>query len=945
MTDTFTKELQESKFIHQPLKVNAQEYAEVTISNKPVVRSLILDDFSCESGWKVDSPALMELTDEVTLDKSKTIKFTSPTKLNGWTENYARIYHTPYLSKLFEGENWTEFNRISFSVRPEMRGFKQVSIHIQLVNEGVNPVPDRYWREGCHNINLKNHQWNHVNVEIPNVSRDKVTALKFGYDMVGNEREATDTACFYFCNLKLETVDEPSKYKGWEPEPGNILYSGSGYQPGAEKIALAHKDCNDTFKLVDASTGKVILEKAVKQIHSTQGTFSVLDFSEVEVPGVYLIICADIISRTFPITEAVWEDSIWKTINLFFCERCGYEVPGIHKYCHGNVVCHHGDQSVVANGGWHDAADMSQNLTNTADAVYALFHAAQEQKGNDALFRRLIEEGKWGLDWMLRTRFEEGYRNTGSGTSVWTSNILGTSDQIDSEAQNLAIENFMAAAAQALAASVLKEIDPEQSDYLILVAREDWDYAYRDLDHEQYVATMDPARVSSPVLLYSMGVLAACELYAVTREEYYREKAAEIAKRIIACQQLEYPDWKVAMTGFFYRDMEKTQIQHYNHRCYDHSPIMALEKLCTLFPEHEEWITWYHSIVLYTEYYKKSVDATAPFHMSPASIYHIEEANEDPELFLNQQAFAHPGMLEEYMSQVRNGVELGSGYYLRRFPVWFSYRGNSALVTSGGVASAYGAGLRKDMRLLDLASKQLEWMIGRNPFGQSLIMGEGYNYATQYVCLPGEMSGGICVGIQSYQDEDYPYWPQCNNAVYREVWVHPSIRYLLLSSYLNRKARFFGWLEDARGEKLVVISARGNKTYECITHAKTGEFSLELPAGEYKCILKGVEKAFTLISGQEYELTNSFIQLSCSCEIKEDVITLSIKSSGRGKTILSFLTDNTEMEKSAPLVLGEQMTIHARIINPKKPWLITMVPEGNRSEKIDLFSGMEEGER
>jgi hypothetical protein len=585
---------------------------------------------------------------------------------------------------------------------------------------------------------------------------------------------------------------------------------------------------------------------------------------------------------------------------------------------------------------------MSQNLTNTSDAVYAFFQAAKEQKHNPELFQRLIEEGKWGLDWMLRTRFENGYRNTGSGTSVWTGNILGECDQVDSDAQNLAIENFMSAAAEALAASVLKDSDKEQSEYLTKVAKEDWGYAYLEMDKEQYVETMDPARVSSPILLYSMGVLAAEELYSLTADQFYADKAIEIAEHIMACQQLEYPQWKVPMTGFFYRDKEKTQIQHYNHRCYEHSPIMALSQLCNMFPSHQSWIRWYHSILLYTQYYKEAVQATAPYDMSSASIYHIDEANEDEELFLNQQAFAHPGMLTEYETQVTNGVELGSGYYLRRFPVWFSYRGNSSLVLSGGIASAYGAGILNDNTLQQLAARQLEWIVGKNPFGQSLMIGEGYQYAAQYVCLPGEMSGGICVGIQSYQDEDSPYWPQCNNAVYREVWVHPSVRYLLLASYMNRKARIYGWLTDACGKTLEIYSISGNARYEVTTHPKTGEFSMELPSGQYRCVLNGMEKQITLISGSEYELTNSFLKLHCSHEERDGKLTLTINSSGNGITSLSFKVNNVKDIDSVDLVLGKQIQLQTNVIDRNKPWLITILPAESLQDKTDVYPTTQE---
>lgn len=936
----FTEHLQESRMVHRPLFLDENEYFERKLAATPVLESRELDAFESLDGWTVDDLGSMVLSDEHVWDGKKSIRFTTPTRLDAWPENYARIYATPYLNRWFNLEDWTGYDRIALSVRPEMPGFKFVSLHIQLVNEGDEPVPDRYMREGCHHINLKNHEWNHVAVEIPHVARDRVRALKIGYDIIGNEIEAVDRSCFYITGLRLEKLKHTAKWSGWEPEADDIVFCGTGYQPGSFKTAIAGSKAADRFKLVDAGTGRVVLEKPVTRTKNEQGEFAIMDFSEVRAEGLYLIVNGDRVTRTFRIAEKVWEDSIWKTINLFFCERCGYEVPGIHKYCHGNVVDHHGDLSVTANGGWHDAADMSQNLTNTAEAVYSFFHAASEQKENAPLFERLIEEGKWGLDWMLRTRFGDGYRTMGSGGSVWTGHKLGARDQLNSQAQNLAIENFMAAAAEALAAQVLEELDPPQSAYLKQVAREDWGFAYEKLDSEEYTEAMDPARVSSPILLYSAGVLAACRIYIATGDPFYAEKAAEIAERVMACQQTEIPDWDIPLTGFFYRDEKKDQIQHYNHRSHEHEPIMALSLLCGILPEHPGWIRWYHAIVLYTEYVKAVSGSTAPYQMIPASIYHEDEADQDAELFLNQQAFAHPGMLDEYREQVRHGVKLGKGYYLRRFPVWFSYRGNNGLLLGSGNAAAFGAAARNDYELLQLAQRQLEWTVGKNPFGQSLMLGEGYDYAQQYVCLPGPISGSLCVGIQSYRNEDSPYWPQTNNAVYREMWVHPSVRYLLLASRMNRPAVVFGWLSDAPGAVLEAeCLATGEKT-AIRTNPRTGEFRWVLPSGEYRFRWQGLAKRMTLINGQEYELKNRFADYSASAEASphgDGSVRIRLSVGGKEAVRFAFRTENLEPVPPVTLAPGETAELQTRIASGNRPWLAVVVPDGDLAERIELY--------
>jgi hypothetical protein len=72
-------------------------------------------------------------------------------------------------------------------------------------------------------------------------------------------------------------------------------------------------------------------------------------------------------------------------------------------------------------GGWHDAGDLSQGLINTGEITYSMFALAERlrERGDDpALVARLIEEARWGLDWVLRVRFPA---DSGWGSPATTS--------------------------------------------------------------------------------------------------------------------------------------------------------------------------------------------------------------------------------------------------------------------------------------------------------------------------------------------------------------------------------------------------------------------------------------------------------------------------------------------------------------------------------------------
>jgi hypothetical protein len=127
---------------------------------------------------------------------------------------------------------------------------------------------------------------------------------------------------------------------------------------------------------------------------------------------------------------------------------------------------------------------------------------------------------------------------------------------------------------------------------------------------------------------------------------------------------------------------------------------------------------------------------------------------------------------------------LDEKHYLRFFPVWFELRGNSGTVLSQTKALATAARLRHEPRLHTLVQQQLQWHVGRNPFAQSLMFGEGYDYAPQYTAMSGDMVGSLPVGIQSRKHFDLPYWPAANCYNYKEVWVHPSSRWLAIMADL-----------------------------------------------------------------------------------------------------------------------------------------------------------------
>ncbi|MEK7407710.1 MAG: hypothetical protein AAB225_21745 [Acidobacteriota bacterium] len=62
------------------------------------------------------------------------------------------------------------------------------------------------------------------------------------------------------------------------------------------------------------------------------------------------------------------------------------------------------------------------------------------------------------------------------------------------------------------------------------------------------------------------------------------------------------------------------------------------------------------------------------------------------------------------------------------------------------------AQLRRNRAAAELVQRQLQWVVGRNPFVQSTMWGEGYDFAQQYSVSSGDRVGSLPVGIMTRGD-------------------------------------------------------------------------------------------------------------------------------------------------------------------------------------------------
>lgn len=944
------------QFVRDPMIADYKDSASYRWLNKTVLESRSLDDmetlehwhsFTTAGGEVVDARKVIKIVDSsgsaatVKLDRDRihqgaqSLMMTTPTRLEGQAPKSGRGWGRSGVRRHFDNEDWTTFNRISIWIYPELPGFYTTAIDFRLYNDGVQKLPALFGQEGETSLILRNHEWNHVVWEIGNVARDKITSFEMSYGLSGNTPDEADTIRFYFDQLDLERVD-PDKTEGWDVWPGRISFSHTGYQTGAVKTAIASNINSRMFSLVDQETGQAVLSKPIEAVSSYIGNFQVMDFSEVRKQGIYILKAGDVSTQPFRINANIWDRTIWKALNFFYAERCGVEIPGVHGKCHQDWTCVHGDKRMIINGGWHDAGDLTQGLENTGEITYGLFAMAEKLKAkenNPALFERVLEEAKWGLDWVLKTSFGDGYRNGGSISSRRTNNIMGDFDDITSTARNNPMTNFEAAAVEAIAYRVLKDTDPRLADYALKMAIADWKFAVEGMpaakrSSEIWRGSFDSDNVEHE--LASQAIISSVDLWKATSDRKYADKAIGLSAGIINAQQRKRTDWDTAMTGFFYTTTAKDRLLHYCHRGREQGPTLALTALCDAFPDHPDWMKWYSAVTLYSEYLKTISKYTAPFSVMPSSVYSDSEYLHVPE-----------SRQESFRKQVLNGVPLGKGHYLRLFPVWMDYRGHFGTILPQAQALAQAAHLRGDLSSAQISEHQLEWIIGRNPFSQSCMWGEGYDYPPLYTPSSGDMVGALPVGIQSRGEDDAPYWPVQNTWTYKEIWVHPVARWIWLLKDIAGPALVEGQAGSAVEFKDVLT---GEKTV-ITPDGSTRHFKTMLPEGKYIVTANGQEQTQIFLPGTSYHLDlgtdNALIfEVSKTGSAKGDII-IRLRAQGKGNHRFSIRTDNLTLQgtlKEMVLKSGAPGYIEwkAKIISPDTPWVAVILPDDDLSRKKEL---------
>jgi len=582
----------------------------------------------------------------------------------------------------------------------------------------------------------------------------------------------------------------------------NVLVDQVGYDTHASKQAIVQgvpDASKQNFRVVDADTGKTAwqseLAPAVQVARWSDDRFAVADFSSLKTPGHYYIEWrADdrpVRSSTFDVQDNVLERHTLSNVIYYFK---GQRASGLMDQADRHLARPGGQSGTLdLHGGWYDATGdygihlSHQNLTryfNTQQlplVAWSLLRSWQQLEArHDKNFheyeRRLLDEGLFGADFLVRDKRPDGsfYQSIDApgagklpqdrhiGDPNWRTQIKlkpgDRTERVDEPARgphayeaSFRAGGGMAIAALALAAGTGVDGDFTSQDYLRTAAS-----AYRFLDaHNSELANDGKDNIVDDYC----ALLAAVELYRATHDASWRSLADGRATRLMA---------RLGHDG--HRDYWRADdgVRPFFHPSDAGMPVIALVE------------------------YASIADA-----VNQAKAHDVVRRSLQAEL-ATTNAVANP------FGYARQLVRGGEGKVRTAFffphdteaaPWW---QGENARIASLAAAARLAAPLyagdaQFQGELQAYAWNQLHWILGRNPYDSSMLMGSGHGNAPYmffdsyaYTNAPGAIINGITSGLDDEEgiafDLGYAQTGKDDDWRWTEQWLPHDAWYLFAIS-------------------------------------------------------------------------------------------------------------------------------------------------------------------
>jgi hypothetical protein len=546
-----------------------------------------------------------------------------------------------------------------------------------------------------------------------------------------------------------------------------VLVDQVGYETTAPKVALisgAENGPAAQFTLVDDATSKVVFSGTAEAAGHVDRwgdrTYWKADFSAFRTPGHYILRVATgdsvVSSCSFQIDDDLLERTTLSNVVFYFK---GQRASGDMDLADRHLPLPDGSGTVDVHGGWYDATGdygihlSHQNLTSyfnpqqvplvawTLLASYNTLQARHDDNFSE-YERRLLDEGLFGADFLVRLKrpngsFFESIDGPGPaklakdrkiGNPNWRTQIKTKVSDSTVRAAPIASgphayeAGYRAGAGMSIAALALASTIPQDGDFTRAQYLQTAEDAFAFLEAHNRELLNDN---TENILDDYCALMAATELYRASHKEIYGQAADKRAAHLMA---------RLTASGAFHDYWRADD----GTRPFFHPSDAGLPVV---------------SLLRYAE---------------TASAANRKQALEAVKRSL-QFELATTHEVNNPFGYARQLVRMGNGQVRTAFffphdteaaPWW---QGEDARLASLAAAARMAAPLFADdaafqSALQSYADDQLHWILGRNPFDSSMLMGSGHGNAPymffrsyKYTSAPGAILNGITAASN---DED-----------------------------------------------------------------------------------------------------------------------------------------------------------------------------------------------
>lgn len=344
-----------------------------------------------------------------------------------------------------------------------------------------------------------------------------------------------------------------------------IKFNQLGFLPPSQKLAVVSDASADSFAVLDAASGKTVLEGrlgAPASWDASGETVRLADFSALRTPGTYRIrVAGQPDSAPFPIAADAYRALDAAAIKAYYYQRAGIALepryagvyarpmghPDTHVLVHPSAASSARPAGTVISSpkGWYDAGDYNKYIVNSGISTYTLLAAYEHfpaffdglalniPESGDGL-PDILNEALWNLEWMASMQDPNDggvyHKLTNQQFDAFVMPDKATSPRYVVQKTTAAALDF--AAVMAVASRVLAPFDrqdPGRSKRYLAQAEKAWTWAVAHPD----VVYRQPPDIGTggygDAKLDDEFSWAATELLIATGKDAYRARALDDA--------------------------------------------------------------------------------------------------------------------------------------------------------------------------------------------------------------------------------------------------------------------------------------------------------------------------------------------------------------------------------------------------------------------------------